>query len=458
MMPTTTLPFAKTINHVGEVIDKNPYYDSLFKEVAGTNLPKMSLAAWFGTKVGNFNELREQSIMQLGNTAYVFMGGMAYDWLLNKGFKALVPNLEHRLKTDSNVADLHKIGKSLALYGMIAPFMMTIPNLRNWYTIKTTGATNFVEMSFQQKDAQGKPVIDKAQQEQADSLAQKNMNQFLKWNAVGLGGGLAGAAASVGGIHAGVKLPEWFKKADTEIANLIDLKPLKQVINATLTKPLLKLDIVGKPQPNSIFLKDGKFMNFAGAAITLSWIYTGYGGYFLGQRDPVEKTENIVNAAVAVLSFSFLSNVMKQVLNKTLPEQGIAGIHKNNVATLAAMGIGTTVYGLLPMGLSMLTRKNRAQKAGLLPSNGQAQEELALEPLNNKHTVEVKHADALLNVLSQGASANSVLPRQTISALNSTLPTPMIEAPVRLEPTDASEKRAKLLETMPSLQHHLLWN
>jgi hypothetical protein len=341
-------------------IKHNPFLGSMFTEVVGCNIPKVFM-------VGSEKERHEQFIMQFLNTTVIWGGGFVYDKVLERGIYAqsshYKPMMEGKAPTPQALKDArywHALGKTSGMFGLIVPWMFTLPFLRNAFTVWNTGATNFAQMSGMQSYNRDDPKHQEAERK----ALQKNLGVFATMNIAGLGLGLAGALAARRGMDASMK-------GETVAGALGTFRRLSE----NFDKSFKGLPLIGSKDPKeSALFKDGKFTNFDGLPLVVSWILPGYAGYLFSMRDPVEACENVVNTAIALFSFeagpSALRKGIERYMNNHPEKQWVRGAQKHlgsieNTGTLSKMLISTSLYGMLPSALALITRPLRARMAGM---------------------------------------------------------------------------------------------
>ncbi len=340
-------------------IEKNQFYGSMFTEVVGCNIPKVLMVA-------TEKERHEQFIMQFLNTSVIWGGGSLYDKFLEKALFKSSKHYEPMMKGIGDAGRIqdakewHAIGKTAGMFGLIAPWMFTLPCLRNAFTVWQSGATNFAQMSGLQAYDRNDP---KHQAEEKKAL-RKNLSVFIASNVGGLALGLMGAIAARRGMDAAME-----GKALSGA-----LKGYKSTVRG-FDKHFKSLPLIGSKKPeDSILFKDGQFSNFAGLPLVVSWILPGYLGYLAFIRDPLEAFEAVLGTAVALFSFEAgpkaLRGMIETAMKNNPNHRLVRGAVKNfgsveNTGQLSKMLISTTLYGMLPTGLSLLTRPFRAKKAGI---------------------------------------------------------------------------------------------
>jgi hypothetical protein len=340
-------------------IKHNPFLGSMFTEVVGCNIPKVFL-------VGSEKERHEQFIMQFLNTSVIWGGGFVYDKVLENALFKPSKHYATMMADTTQAAHIkeakqwHAMGKTAGMFGLIVPWMFTLPFLRNAFTVWNTGATNFAQMSGMQSYDRNDP---QHQREEAKAL-RKNVGIFTVSNVAGMGIGLAGAVASRHGMDKTMQ--------GEEIKG--GLKLFKQGVEG-LDKGFRKLPLIGSKDPKaSILFKDGKFTNFDGLPLVASWIIPGYAGYLFSMRDPVEAFENVMNTAIALFSFEAGPTAIRKALEQKMLNNPQNPLVKNairnlgsveNTGTLSKMLVSTSLYGMLPTALSLITRPVRAKMVGL---------------------------------------------------------------------------------------------
>jgi hypothetical protein len=332
-------------------IRENPFWGSFTIELVGANF--MGVLC-----VGNMAERVEQCIMQFGNTLQTFIGGLFFEKLLDAGYKKTIPNLHDALKTEPGKA-WYKFGKTMAMFGYITPFMLMLPKIRDIYTLKTTGAITFDEMT-------GITPFDR---EDPTHKAKENETIRQKWHQLG---------AVVGtGFTAGMAL---YATAGWAIANkknypkwLNNVERMELPINHN-GKPIgLPYFLVGDHEQTgdrSVFLKDGKFSNFEGGNLMMAWVLPGYTGWLLSPRGVLGVCEDVFKASCAVAGFSGLkSGVVKKfesfVESKPFLKKGFEqwlGNEKNQ-KHFSKEFIGTVLYAI-PVLLNFHSRSLRANFFG----------------------------------------------------------------------------------------------
>jgi hypothetical protein len=345
-------------------IEKNQFYGSLFTEVVGCNFPKVMM-------VGGEKERREQFIMQFFNTSVIWGFGSLYDKLLeNTIFKTSThyAGMMKGLGDAGRIQDAkewHAIGKTAGMFGLVMPWMFTLPCLRNAFTVWQSGATNFAQMSGLQSYDRQDPAHKKAEKK----ALHKNLSIFIGANIGGLALGLVGALAARRGMDAAME-----GKALSGALN-----GFRKVVRG-FNEHFKSLPLIGSKKPeDSILFKDGQFSNFAGLPLVVSWILPGYLGYLAFIRDPLEAFEAILGTVVALFSFEAGPKALRGMIQKALTNHPnhpvVQAAIKNfggveNTGQLSKMLISTTLYGMLPTGLSLLTRPLRAKKGGIQAKEG----------------------------------------------------------------------------------------
>jgi hypothetical protein len=335
-------------------IRENPFWGSLAMELTGANL--MGVLC-----VGNMAERIEQCIMQFGNTAQTFIGGLLVDKALDFAYKKTIPNLEEALKTPSGKA-WYKFGKSMALFGYITPFMLVLPKMRDIYTLKTTGAITFDEMTgytqFNRDDPEHK--------QRENETIHKKWQQIITVIGTGFTGFMALYALAGWAIAKGKDYPKWLENIERAEwqGELFGKKDFRIALPGCL---------VGETNGNgerSIFLKDGKFSNFTGGYLMTSWLLPGYTGWLLSPRGILGVFEDVVKAGWAVASFSGLkSGVVKKfesaVEGNKFFDKGFDQWfgNKENRSHFSREFVGTVLYAM-PVLFSFSTRGIRAKLFG----------------------------------------------------------------------------------------------
>ena len=339
-------------------IENNQFYGSMFTEVAGCNIPKVLMVA-------TEKERHEQFIMQFLNTSVIWV----YDRLLEKGLFKSSKHYEAMLQGVGDAVQIkdakewHAIGKTAGMFGLIAPWMFTLPCLRNAFTVWQSGATNFAQMSGLQKYDRNDP---KHKEDEKKAL-HKNLSVFVASNIGGIGLGLVGALAARRGMNAAME-----GKALSGALN-----GYRESVRG-FNKNFKSLWLIGSKKPeDSILFKDGQFSNFAGLPLVVSWILPGYLGYLAFIRDPLEAFEAVLGTAVALFSFEAGPKVLRGMIETAMKNNPNSSLVRNtvknlgsveNTGQLSKMLISTTLYGMLPTGLSLITRPLRAKKAGIKSS------------------------------------------------------------------------------------------
>ena len=335
-------------------IRANPFWGSLAMELVGANL--MGVLC-----VGNMAERIEQCIMQFGNTAQTFIGGLFVDKALDAIYKKTIPNLDAALKTDSGKA-WYKFGKSMAMFGYITPFMLVLPKMRDIYTLKTTGAITFDEMT-------GYTPFDR---DDPEHKKRENQTVHRKWQQIGavIGTGFTACMAlyaMAGWAIANKKdYPKW-------IDNIERAEWKGKIGGNKEVKIGLPGFLVGENNGDgnrSIFLKDGKFSNFTGGNLMTAWVLPGYTGWLLSPRGPLGVFEDAVKASWAVASFSGLkSGVVKKfetaVQGNKFFNKGFDQWfgNKENRSHFSKEFVGTVLYAM-PVLFSFSSRGLRAKLFG----------------------------------------------------------------------------------------------
>lgn len=337
---------------------QNPFWGNATIEFVGANL--MSVAC-----VGSTAERIEQCIMQFGNTAYVFLGGLGFDKVLDTIYEKTIPNIEVLKQTDSG-KEWYKFGKTIGMMGYIIPFLLVLPKFRDLMTLKTTGAITFDEMtgytSFDRNDPKHK-------------LAETN-TIHQKWHDVrmtmgtGMAAGL-GLFALAGWALANKKeYPEFLRKIEQADTGLSIPNPFKKGEAIPLRLPGTLVGVTEKDKTRSIFLKDGKFMNFTGGNLMMTWVLPGYTGWLLEPRGILGVFEDVVKASWAVGSFSGLKGgVVNTAINaiEKAPavdkqfDQWLGG--KDEKHYFIREAIATALYAM-PVLFSFHTRGLRAKLGG----------------------------------------------------------------------------------------------
>jgi hypothetical protein len=347
-------------------IEKNQFYGSLFTEVVGCNFPKVLM-------VGGEKERREQFIMQFLNTSVIWGGGSVYDKILEKTIFKSSKHYESMMKglgdagRIQDAKEWHAIGKTAGMFGLIMPWMFTLPCLRNAFTVWQSGATNFAQMSGLQAYDRNDP---KHQEEEKKAL-HKNLSIFIGANVGGLALGLVGAIAGRRGMDAAME-------GKALSGGLKGFRNLVKGFDANFKD----FPLIGSQEPkdsiayqeDSILFKDGQFSNFAGLPLVVSWILPGYLGYLAFIRDPLEAFEAILGTAVALFSFEAgpkkLRGMIEMAMNNNPNNRLVRSAVKNfgnveNTGQFSKILISTMLYGMLPTGVSLLTRPLRAKKGGI---------------------------------------------------------------------------------------------
>jgi|GEM_PF-3811182 len=394
-------------------IQSNPFLCSLFTEVFGCNVPKVLL-------VGSEKERHEQFIMQFLNTIVIWGGGFVYDKGLEKAVfqsSTFYDAMQKGIGQAEHIKDAkewHAIGKTAGLFGLVVPWMFTLPFLRNAFTVWSTGATNLAQVSGLQAYDRDDPT----HQRQEEKALHKNLSVFATSNLAGVSLGLVGAIAGRKGMDQAMR-----GEAVSGCLNVF-----RSVVRS-FDKGFKSLPLIGSKDPKaSVLFKDGQFSQFDGLPLVASWILPGYGGYLAAIRDPVEAFENIGNTIIALVSFeagpSWLRNKLQTSMEKNPNNPLVRGAVKNlgsvqNTGQLSKMLLSTVLYGMLPTALNLVTRPLRAQMAGF-------KDEPIQQPVKHQpDAMEVENLPAPLHELVHGEHADKdkspfkPMPRKIVSTSSS---------------------------------------
>lgn len=281
------------------------------KEFLGSNIPHVLM-------VMNPAEMLEQGIAQFGNLAFQVPLTLALDKVLEATAGKLVRPGQPRA--------LWHIGKSLALYSFVGGGIMAIPRIRNVVSMKRTGKTDFVGMVGLHQQAEDP---DKVHAAIADNLIRLKQIATVT-TALTVGFAAAGALAS----HRGLTLP------------------------TRLLTGLQKLTLPG-----------GEYAKLRDVGAILSWGVPAYLGLWLGSRDKVEKQEVAIRAGAWGFAFTIIPRALERGLNRALEGRQFGPLGSGrNVAYAAQLALSVGLYTLVPTFVALVTRRDRARQAGLIPS------------------------------------------------------------------------------------------
>jgi hypothetical protein len=286
---------------------KHNLYNSLTKEVLGSNVPHLAL-------VMNKFEFVDQSIIQLSGTANVFGFSQVMAALYDKVFKRLPSGL----KPVSPVWQY--LGKTAWCHGQIISFMLSFPALRNAIMTRYTKTTRFVDMVGLNGAVEEPP-------EKVAASAQQDTQTFLRIYTLGM------------------------------------------ALTTGLTALLVFLAKQGKAVPKGaqtfyrLFgLPKGEYKNMNDAAAILFWAYPVYLGWWIHSRDKSETIETAVKAGGFALAFSVLPRQLEKLSRRLLKQTP----HAENKAFLLQIISACVFYTTLPTVANLLFRRKRAEKLGLL--------------------------------------------------------------------------------------------
>jgi hypothetical protein len=312
------------LNHTLTYIRKNNLYNSMTKEVLGSNLPHLAL-------VMNRYELADQAIVQLTNTLNVF----GFSQLMAKLYDVLFARLWRAKTVPAESRIWQHLGKTAWCHGQIISFMLAMPALRNALMTQFSKTTRFVDMVGLNGAVEEPP-------EKVKAAVKQNLNTFFRFYSTGM------------------------------------------AVTAALTAGLAMLAKQGKSVPRAaqafyrtFGLPDGNYRNMKDAAAILFWAYPVYLGWWIHSRDKSESIETAVKAG----GFAFAFSIIPRLLEKTTRNVLKGKSHAENKAFLLQIFSACLFYTALPTTANLLFRRKRAAKLGLLnetPVNAQRVESHAI--------------------------------------------------------------------------------
>lgn len=243
--------------------ESKPVLDTFAKEIAGTNAPRIGTTQ---TK----DELFDTSVSELGNTAGLAIGGYGVDRAAYGLFKAT-----------NRTGPWRNVGSSLAIYSGVFAALWAMPFIRNYFTAKYRGKTNFDDI-----------INQKATTPQKTAELHQNMADYRRKALTILGLGGAGIATGLLlGLKKSPQLPGWLN---------------------TLYH--------GKGRFSGLGLKDGSFTDFTGLKAVLFWGVPGYAGWMHASRGDVELKEWMLKFGVFVTGFWAIPKLIGKLFNRKLAE------------------------------------------------------------------------------------------------------------------------------------------
>ena len=296
------------ISQAVSFLRKNNLYNSMAKEVLGSNLPHLAL-------VMNRYEFVDQAMIQLSNTANVFGVSQLMAKLYDRLF-ALWPG-----KPATSASEVWGyLGKTAWCHGQIISFMLSFPALRNALMTRYSKTTRFVDLVGLNGTVEEPP-------EKVNAAVKEGVQTFLRFYSTGM------------------------------------------AITAAITAVLATLAKNGKSVPKAVQafyrmfgLPKGDYKNMKDAAAILFWAYPVYLGWWLHSRDKSETIETAVKAGGFAFAFSILPRQLQKITNRVLKGKPQA----ENKAFLLQILSACVFYTSLPTMANLLFRRKRAEKLGLL--------------------------------------------------------------------------------------------
>jgi len=295
-------------------LEQQPIWGVMAKEFFGVNVPRIAI-----TRTNT--ERMDTAVAEIGNLVGFFGTGFLLDKLLNGYFNAIkpakavlsrfTPKEAHDL-TGEVKAHWKQLGKTVALCGFLAAWMVAIPFLRNYVTASHSGQTAFTEV-----------ITKKRYQKDKTNNSEAFKHHYLNVGLWTMGAGVALVAASMLlgrlGIKRGLSLSE----------------------KAVADKPFLK---AARWLKQKIGLKEGKFEHFGDRDFhpLLFWVATSYSGMLIAARDRFEVYEQLLKCGNFVLWFSVLPAIISRlVLARGVPKAVKPLLPKTAKGTLKALTYDT---------------------------------------------------------------------------------------------------------------------
>jgi hypothetical protein len=269
------------------LLENNPIYEVVLKDILGFNLPKIALTR-------TWKERFDVATLELSNTAVTVLGTLSLPWLLNKPTQWLsgvdsgfLNNTFKGLLTPK--AQLARLGKASGFLFPFAAAFWAAPFFRNALTLrrnKTADYEHIIGLNQHQDDKENYKV-------EMQKQMKKGYNVMMVGNALGLAGllGFSLAARRFGGKALGSKM--------SFLHNTFQLMG-----------------------------GQGNQVN-RGLATLIFWLWPAYGGWLHAARSNNEHQEQLLKAANGTLWFSFITplgvdpifaNRFERVMKENLPQ------------------------------------------------------------------------------------------------------------------------------------------
>lgn len=265
-----------------------------FREVVGDNLPHTAI-------VRTTDEAIDQGIIQFGNSAAMFGGGMLYSKALEFASKKLYPSLSQHA-----TAWLH-LGRSFALFAVLGSYVFSSSKLRNYITMQRTASLNYTD--FIGETNAGSDRQSPEYQQKLKQAKHNNLSFFRNSLLAGAGLSLAFLGFSHGLIRWKTPFPKlltpgWLIKSSEVVHNKLSWFP-------RLSKESLGLFI-----KEGVGLKHGQFEHLAVWGANLCWVLPTFSGLLLGSRDGYEKKEIGLRFAAFNVNFFILPKLMDKLIGQ----------------------------------------------------------------------------------------------------------------------------------------------
>ncbi|MFM7390178.1 MAG: hypothetical protein ACKO34_06105 [Vampirovibrionales bacterium] len=355
---STTLPPSSPVlteTFISKTLD-NVRSNSLLQvasiELFGSTLPQILL----------FVQSRSESVDKFFTNGLEWIGQFPIAWGWNKLLKQQV--FEPMLKPESLAPELRRtydFGLTMASVLPIAGYIAFLPSLRNALRAKVLHQTSYVgAIGLHRRYGAESPVPDK---EDEASMVQKGCRTFALGQGASLAAGLAFIPITKALIDKQWSLPhvDWHIKG--QLPTLQALGKPYEALKASVARGV-------HLKPLELFVvKDGNLMNMTLEQEAWSGALPAYGGYLGFSQDKVEVGEILPRIASYLFAVPFSAG---KLLGHPRISSHFEGKHYpivgegKNVQMLAKIGLSCLVYTGLPQAYSLLTRKKRAEKAGLL--------------------------------------------------------------------------------------------
>jgi hypothetical protein len=164
--------------------------------------------------------------------------------------------------------------------------------------------------------------------------------------------------------------PEFLRKIEQADTGLTIPNIFDRTKSIPLRLPDTLVGVTETDKTRSIFLKDGKFMNFTGGNLMMTWVLPGYTGWLLEPRGILGVFEDVLKASWSVMSFSGMKggvvNAAINTVEKTPAvnkqfDQWLGG--KDEKHYFIREAVATALYAL-PVLFSFHSRGLRAKLGG----------------------------------------------------------------------------------------------